>query len=114
MSKCQYVAETESHASIGRAKTFAAHHLKEISLLDRHFLNGQVQGGPSLLDKDTIERLGLHDWYGCSEAGIGAMGEKDVCKYEEASVGTDRAEAVSNMEVLTVIACSGSGFEGSF
>ena len=36
----------------------------------------------------------LHDWYGCSEAGVGAIGEKDVYKYVEASVGTDWAETV--------------------
>jgi len=47
------------------------------------------------LKEDIIEAFKcLHDWCGCPEAGIGAMGEKDVCKNEEASVGTDRAETV--------------------
>jgi len=47
------------------------------------------------LEGDIIEAFEcLHDWYGCSEAGICSMGEKDVCKYEEASVGTDWAETI--------------------
>jgi hypothetical protein len=38
-------------------RLFAAHHLRDISLLDEQFPNGQAHGKHSLLDKITIERL---------------------------------------------------------
>lgn len=57
-------------AVFGVPMLFAQYHLGRIFLLDRRFFNGQVQGGPFLLDKDTIERLGWRECRTPSPSGL--------------------------------------------
>lgn len=56
-------------------RLFAAYHLRDFSLLDRHVLNRQAQGRPSLLDKDTIEKLAVKVDNACRTAVLDENGE---------------------------------------